>query len=170
MKRRILAVMIAACTMMSLMACGSENKVVSGTVEFDLPEGFVESGSEGMWVTDTYPIDTSNIIYIAADDDPVGIDFTSKFYEQSIEAQYTEAGYDVDVTVDSFDKVKVDGYKAVKIVSTSILSGKEINQIQYSVQIGKTTATITFTQSGDEWTEEFEACAKTMKVIPEYAE
>ena len=145
-----------------------EKRVVSGTIEFDLPEGFVDSGNEGMWITETYPTDTSNIVYTSAEDDPVGIDFTSKRYEESVEAQYTAVGYEVDLTVDSFEKIEVDGFEAVKIVSTSVISGIEIHQIQYSIQIGKTTASITFTQNGDEWTKEFEECADSIYVIPVY--
>lgn len=133
---------------------------------FDLPEGFVETEDmPGMYVTDRYPLDASTIYYVVMDQD-ISLQLMTEetFKEQTQENLIQAYEEDVEVNVDAFDILKIDGYPAFRILCHYQVGNIKITQLQYTVNADKSYV-ITYSQTSDyDRMEEYEASAATIHV------
>lgn len=133
---------------------------------FDLPEGFEEFEElAGVYVTERYPIDASSIYYIAMDQD-VSLQLMTEetFKEQVKESLRQSYDEDVEVNIDSFESIKIDGYPAFRILCHYQVRDIQITQLQYAINADKSYMII-YSQTADyDRMEEFEASAATIHV------
>ncbi len=178
--KKIFALMFALIMVVSTIGCGSsDDNEEKGTkaeseapkkdedmqVVVDMPEGFVEN--EGMYFAPDYPNDSSNININEVDGD-IGTDVTEEMFVSSIEETFKQVyNLEVDIEVKEFERTKIDGYNALRIALSYELAGSQIEQLQYVIQIGKKSTTVTYTQTNESnWTEQFEESAASIKVVP----
>lgn len=133
---------------------------------FDLPEGFVESEEvSGMYVKERYPLDASTIYYTVMEQD-MALQLLTKeaFLEQTQESLRQAYGDEVEVTIESFESIKVSGYPAFRIKCNYQVERIRITQLAYIINADKTYA-ITYSQTSDyDYMEEYEASAATIRV------
>lgn len=169
MKKRLLSTVLVLALSVCAFACGKEEK--DGTVEFDVPEGFaqIEGDTSGLYYSPDYPTDPSNIGVISQDNDPMGVDFSADDLETLVEdTYYQQLGTEVDINIVDFEKTKLDGNDAVIIELSYDLMGAAVEQLQFVIEVGKTTTTVTYTQiNGAGWEDEFRASIDSMKVVYE---
>lgn len=133
---------------------------------FDLPEGFEEfEEMAGMYVTGRYPIDASSIYYTAMDRDiSMQLMTEETFKEQTQESLQQSYGEDIEVNIDSFESLKIDGYPAFCILCHYQVRDIQITQLQYAINADKSYMII-YSQTGDyDRMEEYEASAATIHV------
>lgn len=147
--KKIMALMLIVVMMAAMTACGQKEDA-NATISYVLPDGFTESpDSPGMYLSPEYPDDTSNIYIQSADNDPIGIGYTEEMVADQIELTYAAQGYDVDVNLVEFTKGKLDGYDTLLIHITYMIYDVEVEQIEYLIQIGKTTHALVYTTTPD---------------------
>lgn len=133
---------------------------------FTLPEGFAEAEDmEGMYVTKRYPIDASTIYYIEMNKDIALQLMTEETFLAQAQEQFVENGeMDVEVSLDSFERIEIDGYPAFRIVCSYELDDVKFTHLEYVINADKSYI-ITYSQT-DEYDrmEEFEASAATIKL------
>ncbi|MCR4787425.1 MAG: hypothetical protein K5888_02460 [Lachnospiraceae bacterium] len=118
-----------------------------------IPAGFVKSDSvEGMYVSDTYPIESSNIFYTISDPSEIGavsdrLDKSS--YKKAVEEAFNSLGEHVDLTVDSFEAGSMQGVPCYKIRSHYNAGEFDVQQLTYIIMAGRTHV-ITYSQSSDD--------------------
>ena len=152
-----------------------ENKMDTSVVEgtkttrgctFTLPEGFEEAEDmPGMYVTKRYPIDASTIYYIEMNKDIALQLMTEETFLEQAQEQFVENGeMDVKVSLDSFERIEIDGYPAFRIVCSYTLEDVKFTHLEYVINADKSYI-ITYSQT-DEYDrmEEFEASAATIKL------
>lgn len=152
-----------------------ENKLDTSVMElghstkgctFDLPEGFAESEEmAGMYVTDRYPIDASSIYYMEAEQDKTLQLLTEETFREQAQESLREAyGEDITVNVDSFERIKIDGYPAFRILCHYQIGRIQITQLEYAINADKSYM-ITYSQTSDyDYMEAYEASAETIRV------
>lgn len=143
-----------------------ESRRVTRGCTFDLPEGFEESEDmSGMYVTGRYPLDASTIYYVAMDQDIAMQLLTEEAFREQMQEELRQAyGDDIEVTVDSFESIKVSGYPAFRIRCHYQVNRIEITQLEYAINADKSYM-ITYSQTGDyDRMEEYEASAATIRV------
>lgn len=169
MKKRILSTVLVLALSVFSFACGKEEK--DGTVEFDYPEGFapIEGDTSGLYYSPNYPMEPSTIGVISQDNDPMGVDFTAEELETILEdTYYQQLGTEVDINIVDFEKTKLDGHDALIIELHYDLMGAAVEQLQFVIEVGKTTTTVTYTQvNGAGWEDEFRASIDSMRVVYE---
>lgn len=152
-----------------------ENKMDTSVVEgtkatrgctFTLPEGFEEAEDmPGMYVTKRYPIDASTIYYIEMNKDIALQLMTEETFLAQAQEQFVENGeMDVEVSLDSFERIEIGGYPAFRIVCSYVLEDVKFTHLEYVINADKSYI-ITYSQT-DEYDrmEEFEASAATIKL------
>ena len=143
-----------------------ENAPVTKGCSFTLPEAFAESEDiEGMYVTKRYPIDASTIYYVALGRD-VALQLMTEenFKEQTEENFRKEYGEDIEVTIDSFERIQIDGCPAFRILCHYQVGDTEISQLEYAINADKSYV-ITYSQTSDyDRMEEYEASAETIRL------
>lgn len=131
---------------------------------FTLPEGFEEAEDmEGMYVTKCYPIDASTIYYIEMNKDIALQLMTEETFLEQAQEQFVHNGeMDVEVSLDSFERIEIDGYPAFRIVCSYVLDEVKFTHLEYVINADKSYI-ITYSQT-DEYDrmEEFEASAATI--------
>lgn len=133
---------------------------------FDIPEGFEESQeTDNLYVTTRYPLDTSMIYYEVMDGDISLQLMTQDMFLEQVEESFRQTyGDDVEVSIDSYESVKIDGYPAFRILCHYEADGIKITQLEYLINADKTYA-ITYSQTSDyDWMEAFEESAATISV------
>lgn len=133
---------------------------------FDLPEGFEASQDvDGLYVTARYPIDTSMIYYEVMDGDISLQLMTEEMFREQVEDGFRQAyGEETEVTIDSYESMKIDGCPAFRILCHYEAEGIKITQLEYVINADKTYV-ITYSQTSDyDWMEAFEASAATISV------
>ncbi|MBQ6807002.1 MAG: hypothetical protein IJO97_06185 [Lachnospiraceae bacterium] len=148
-----------------------DTSVVEGTkatrgCTFTLPEGFEESADmEGMYVTKRYPIDASTIYYIEMNKDIALQLMTEETFLAQAQEQFVENGeMDVEVSLDSFERIEIDGYPAFRIVCSYMLDEVKFTHLEYVINADKSYI-ITYSQTSEyDRMEEFEASAATIKL------
>lgn len=133
---------------------------------FDLPEGFEKSQDvEGLYVTRRYPLDTSMIYYETLDGDISLQLMTEEMFRQQVEGNLRSLyGEDIEVGIDSYENVKIDGYPAFRILCHYEVDEIVITQLEYVINADKTYI-ITYSQTDDyDWMEEFKTSAATISV------
>lgn len=133
---------------------------------FELPEGFAESEEmAGMYVTDRYPIDASSIYYMEAEQDKTLQLLTEETFKTQAQESLKEAyGEDITVNVDSFERIRIDGYPAFRILCHYQIGRIQITQLEYAINADKSYM-ITYSQTSDyDYMEAYEASASTIRV------
>lgn len=133
---------------------------------FDLPEDFEEyEGAEGVYVTGRYPIDASSICYVEAEKDIALQLLTEDSFKEDAQERLQQAyGEDVEVTVDSFERIRISGYPAFRIECHYEIGRIKITQLEYAVNADKSYM-ITYSQTNDyDRMEAYEASAATISV------
>lgn len=133
---------------------------------FDLPEGFEESEEMAdVYVTGRYPIDASSIYYTAMDQDTsLQLMTQETFTEQTQESLRQTYEEDIEVSVDSFESIKIDGYPAFRILCHYQVENIQITQLQYAINADKSYMIIYSQTSDYDRMEEYEASAATIHV------
>lgn len=141
-----------------------ESAPVTKGCSFTLPEAFSESEDiEGMYVTRRYPIDASTIYYVALGRDVALQLMTEETFKAQAEENFRkEYGEDIEVTIDSFESLRIDGCPAFRILCHYQVGDTQISQLEYAINADKSYV-ITYSQTSDyDRMEEYEASAETI--------
>ncbi len=136
----------------------------TGGCTFTLPEGFTEiEDIPGMYVTKRYPIDASTIYYVEMDKDISMQLMTEETFMIQIQNNFEQIyGTDVEVDLQSYERIEIDGYPAFRILCTYTIDDVEITQLEYVINADKSYV-VTYSQTNEyDRTEEFEASAATI--------
>lgn len=143
-----------------------ESAPVTRGCSFTLPEAFAESEDiEGMYVTKRYPIDASTIYYVALGKDVALQLMTEETFKAQAEENFEKAyGEKIEVTIDSFERIKIDGCPAFRILCHYRVGDTEMTQLEYAINADKSYV-ITYSQTSDyDRMEEYEASAETIRL------
>lgn len=143
-----------------------ESAPVTKGCSFTLPEAFSESEDiEGMYVTKRYPIDASTIYYVALGRDVALQLMTEETFKAQAEENFEKAyGEKIEVTIDSFERIKIDGCPAFRILCHYQVGDIEMTQLEYAINADKSYV-ITYSQTEDyDRMEEYEASAETIRL------
>ncbi len=156
---------------------------------FVIPSEFTPGTEGGTFINKNYPMESSSVSYHVFENgndvvltnreklqqkeaieeaviDKSG-ELTKEEYEKILTESYNSAyGEDVGFTVDSFEKITVDGYPGYKIASYYQASGEEVvHQTVYMILSKYKTFTITYQRAEDDECEAlFEQSADTIRV------
>ncbi len=123
---------------------------------------------EGMYVHEKSPLDSSNIYYTVSEGDGDGRisdKLTEKIYEETVENAFREAGQKVDLQVEDFEAIDMDGVPAYKIESYYEVADTRVEQLTYLI-MSDDTYTITYSQvSDDELLVNFEVSDEEIRLI-----
>lgn len=139
-----------------------------GVITFELPEGFVETTTPGMYYGPGYEDgDTSNIYYSSQESDPAQFSFTSEQFETLVEETYLSSyGWEVDVVMTSFEETEIDGNPAILLSCEYDLQGVSLKQTELMVQVGNIANTLNFTMlAGAGWDTAFQTCLDSVEVV-----
>ena len=143
-----------------------ESPSVTKGCSFTLPEAFAESEDiEGMYVTKRYPIDASTIYYVVLGRDVALQLMTEETFKAQTEENFEkDYGEKIEVTIDSFERIKIDGCPAFRILCHYQVGDTEITQLEYAINADKSYV-ITYSQTSDyDRMEEYEASAETIRL------
>lgn len=133
---------------------------------FTVPDSFMESEDvPGMYVTKRYPIDASTIYYAEFEQDKSMQLMTEETFKTQAEENLRQA-YDkeIEVSVDSFKKIEIDGYPAFRILCHYQVDDIVVTQLEYAINADKSYV-ITYSQTNDyDYMEEYEASAETISL------
>ena len=141
-----------------------ESAPVTKGCSFTLPEAFAESEDiEGMYVTRRYPIDASTIYYVALGRDVALQLMTEETFKAQAEENFRkEYGEDIEVHIDSFERIQIDGCPAFRILCHYQVGDIQMSQLEYAINADKSYV-ITYSQTDDyDRMEEYEASAETI--------
>ncbi len=141
-----------------------ESAPVTKGCSFTLPEDFSESEDiEGMYVTRRYPIDASTIYYVALGRDVALQLMTEETFKAQAEENFRkEYGEDIEVNIDSFERIQIDGCPAFRILCHYQVGDTRMSQLEYAINADKSYV-ITYSQTDDyDRMEEYEASAETI--------
>jgi len=141
-----------------------ESAPVTKGCSFTLPEDFSESEDiEGMYVTKRYPIDASTIYYVALGRDVALQLMTEETFKAQAEENFRkEYGEDIEVNIDSFERIQIDGCPAFRILCHYQVGDTQMSQLEYAINADKSYV-ITYSQTDDyDRMEEYEASAETI--------
>lgn len=124
-----------------------------GSLAILIPKGFNMSDSvEGMYVSELYPMDSSNIFYTISDSSEDGFitgDLDAKKYKESVEKGYQSLGETVDLKVDNFEETDFEGIPCYKIRTHYSIGERDVQQLVYIIQ-AKKTHVVTYSQTSDD--------------------
>lgn len=135
-----------------------------------IPAGYHESEEiQGMYVHERNPLDASNIYYTVSEGNEEGMVsgmLTKEIYQETMEQAYREAGMEVALNVDSFEKIDMEGIPGYKIRSSyAVEDGERIEQLAYLI-LAEDTYTITYSQmSDDELMADFEISDGEIRLV-----
>lgn len=133
---------------------------------FALPEDFIEvEDIPGMYVTKRYPIDASTIYYAEMDKDISMQLMTEDTYVEQMESNFlNHYDMEIDVNLQSFEKIKISGHPAFRILCSYMVDGIEITQLAYVINADKSYV-VTYSQTDEYYRmDEFEASAATIEL------
>lgn len=136
-----------------------------------IPASYQESEEvPGMYVHKRNPLDSSNIYYTVSegsDQGMVSVALTEETYEKMLEDAYEEAGQKVDLKIETFEEINMEGVPGYKIRSTYQIEEEEIEQLTYLI-MAQNTYTITYSQmSDDELMADFEISDGEIRLVRE---
>ena len=118
-----------------------------------IPASYQESEEiPGMYIHNRNPLDSSNIYYTVSEggeDGIVSTALTEEIYEKTLEEAYEEAGQAVDLVIESFEEIDMDGVPGYKIRSAYQMEEEKIEQLTYLI-LAQDTYTITYSQMSDD--------------------
>lgn len=134
-----------------------------------IPAGYKPSEEiEGMYVHERSPLDSSNIYYTVSagdSDGQVSDELTEKVYEETVEDAFEEAGQKVDLQIEAFETIDMDGVPGYKIKSYYEAEDTRIEQLTYLI-MSDNTYTITYSQvADDELMADFEISNEEIRLI-----
>ncbi|MCI6713719.1 MAG: hypothetical protein MR523_02080, partial [Lachnospiraceae bacterium] len=143
-----------------------ENTRSTNGCTFTVPESFMESEDvPGMYVTKRYPIDASTIYYAEYEQDKSMQLMTEETFKKQAEENLCQS-YDkeIEISVDSFEKIRIDGYPAFRILCHYQVDDIVIKQLEYAINADKSYV-ITYSQTNDyDYMEDYEASAETISL------
>lgn len=136
-----------------------------------IPASYQESEEvPGMYVHNRNPLDSSNIYYTVSEGSESGMvssALTQETYEKVLEKAYKEAGQKVDLIIESFEEIDMEGVPAYKIRSSYQVEDGRIEQLAYLI-MAQDTYTITYSQmSDDELMADFEISDGEIRLVRE---
>ena len=158
----------------ALESSGKDTALADGTlvttgITFEIPEGFESlAGTPGMYVTDRYPIDASNVVY-----SELGIDYTlqlmdESYFKQLVADKFAEQ-YEkkVDVNITEFKHMEIDGVPAIRLKAEYDLEDNHMSQLMIVIN-GSKTYSLVYTQTQDyDRMDAFEESASSIRVMKE---
>ena len=118
-----------------------------------IPAGYVPSEEvEGMYVHERSPLDSSNIYYTVSEGDVEGMiskKLTKETYEKTVEDAFSEEGWEIDLLVEDFEEIDIEGIPGYKIRSSYEVEDSKIEQLAYLI-LAEDTYTITYSQMADD--------------------
>ena len=124
-----------------------------GSLAIMIPSGFSMSDNvEGMYISELYPIDSSNIYYTISDANEDGFvtdGLDEKKYKESVENGYKSLGETIDLKVDSFEATNFEGIPCYKIRSHHNIGERDVQQLVYIIQATQTHV-VTYSQTSDD--------------------
>ncbi len=118
-----------------------------------IPAGYQPSEDiEGMYVHERSPLDSSNIYYTVSEgehDGRISDELTEEIYEETVENAFQEAGQTVDLQIEDFEAIDMDGVPGYKIKSYYEVADTRIEQLAYIITADN-TYTITYSQVADD--------------------
>ena len=158
----------------ALETSGKDTALADGTlvtcgITFEIPEGFESlAGTPGMYVTDRYPIDASNVVY-----SELGIDYTlqlmdESYFKQLVADKFAEQ-YEkkVDVNITEFKHMEIDGVPAIRLKAEYDLEDNHMSQLMIVIN-GSKTYSLVYTQTQDyDRMDAFEESASSIRVMKE---
>ncbi len=156
----------------ALEPSGKDTSLADGTlvtcgITFEIPEGFESlAGTPGMYVTDRYPIDASNVVY-----SELGIDYTlqlmdESYFKQLVADKFAEQ-YEkkVDVNITEFKHMEIDGVPAIRLKAEYDLEDNHMSQLMIVIN-GSKTYSLVYTQTQDyDRMDAFEESAGSIRVM-----
>lgn len=133
---------------------------------FSLPDDFVESEDmPGIYVTERYPIDASTISYSVLEQDiSLQLMTEENFKAQTQEAFQEAYDEDIELTIDEFKRIEIDGYPAFRILCHYQVDDVEITQLEYVINADKSYV-VTYSQTSEyDRMGEYEASAATIRI------
>ncbi len=118
-----------------------------------------------MYVTGRYPIDASSIYYVQMDQDMALQLMTKESFKEHTQDTFRELyGEEVELVVDSFEQMKMQGYPAFQILCHYQVEDVKVTQLAYIINADKSYV-ITYSQTSDyDRMEEYEASADSIRV------
>lgn len=118
-----------------------------------IPAGYVPSEEvEGMYVHERSPLDSSNIYYTVSGGGKEGTiskKLTREIYEKEVEDAFSKEGWEIDLLVEDFEEIDMEGIPGYKIRSSYEIDDSKIEQLTYLV-LAEDTYTITYSQMADD--------------------
>lgn len=117
-----------------------------------IPLGYHESEEiPGMYVHERNPLDSSNVYYTVSEGlgGKVSHSLTEKEYKEIVENAYREAGEDVELAIESFEEIDMEGIPGYKIRSVCQIGEEEMEQLAYLI-LAENTYTVTYSQMADD--------------------
>ena len=105
-----------------------------------------------MYVHERNPLDSSNVYYTVSEgsgEGNVSSELTEADYRESIEEAYKASGQDVQLNIESFEKIDMEGIPGYKVRSNYQLDEETIEQVAYMI-LADNTYTITYSQMADD--------------------
>ena len=153
----------------------SQPEEMAGREEVDycavlIPSGYQESDEiPGMYIHEKSPLDYYNVYYSVSEgtEGRVSEELTADSYQRTLKEAYQQAGRNVDITIDSFEKIDMDGIPGYKIRSTYNIEDGQIEQLAYLI-LADETYTVTYSQmSDDELMADFEISDGQIRLVRE---
>lgn len=118
-----------------------------------IPAGYHESEEiPGMYIHERSPLDSSNIYYTVSEGSGggnVSRELTKESYQKLVEEAYQESGQEISVTIESFERIDMEGVPGYKVCSTCKIDDDMMQQLAYMI-LGEDTYTITYSQMNDD--------------------
>lgn len=117
-----------------------------------IPAGYHESEEiPGMYIHERSPLDSSNIYYTVSEGSGgnVSRELTKESYQKLVEEAYRESGQEISVTIESFERIDMEGVPGYKVCSTCKIDDDMMQQLAYMI-LGEDTYTITYSQMNDD--------------------
>lgn len=185
----IFAVLSAACFPHVLRVKAQDDLKTATSCSFVVPDEFVPGAEKGLFINKNYPMESSSIKYsyydngkdkiltnrekaavIASGEAEIideSLNLTKEIYLETMSAAYdNEYKQKVGFQVESFEKIKVDGYPGFKIVSSYQPADEEkIHQTVYMLISKYRMFTVTYQRAeDDDCSESFSESAETIHV------
>lgn len=146
----------------------SEDVYEKAEISCSLPKGFkAYEAEEGMYVHKNYPKDLSTISYVISEGDENITEKSKEEYQAMIEDDFDASyGDTVPVTIEQYDRIRIDGRPGLKIRLQYELKGTVYEQLSYNLFNGDETHILTFTQEeGAGWLDDFEKCGESIHFV-----
>ncbi len=139
----------------------AEEEPVYGEAELvcSIPQGFkAHEGDEGLYVHKSYPNDLSSISYVISESSEDVSAISKEDYKAMLEEDFYEAyGDEVEVTINQYKNIRVDGRPGLKIKLSYEFKGIEYEELVYMIYNKEESHIVCYTQEkGGKWTQEFE--------------